>query len=586
MRTYSTILLFAVAAIACLVLACDDSSTTPDPPDPVPPPQWSEWRRLPPSFTTYSMWAAAPNNVFAVGPAGTAARWNGTRWVRISVDLLRDIWSVTGIAGGPTVAVGDGGATFRFDGISFRQSPFATSENLRGVWAASPDTFLVVGEAGTLLMGDGVAWSLQPSPVNRSMLAIWGTSMRDVFVVGPAGNIVHFDAVAWTEQASGTTETLSSVSGSAPDDVYAVGTLGTILHYDGTNWSPMTSSTNDVLQCVVAHEGSPIAVGANGTALELSGGSWSAIDLATSQWLYGACRAGGSTWVGGARVIRAHDGVAWESEAPGAVPVLRGVCSDPSGSIVVVGDNGYLAQGRGDDWIVEESVGTRDLHCVFRTESGEWFVGGVQRLLHYDGDQWVVEDDDVVTWRGFGESPTELYAVGSGGELRRRVGQSWVDVVGPRINEGLNAVACLSSSEGYAVGEFGVVLRGDGIGWTIIASLSNANIRDVIAHPGDYPNRRALAVGDAGALFVINATRVTALESPTSANLYALVRAPDGDILAFGGGAAMLRYRDGAWQAETSPVLQPIFAAWTQGDEIFAVGGGVAGGIALRFGPP
>lgn len=541
---------------------------------------------MPPSFTTYAMWAASPNNVFAVGPAGTAARWNGTRWTRVQVALVRDVWSVTGIAGGPVVAVGDGGATFRFDGVSFQQSPWVTTENLRGVWAASPDTFLVVGETGTLLMGDGTTWSLQPSPVNRSMLAIWGTSMRDIFVVGPAGTIVHFDGVAWTEHVSGTNETLSSVSGSAPNDVYAVGTLGTILHYDGSNWSAMTSPTRDVLQCVVAHAGNPLAVGANGTALELTGGSWSAIDLATSQWLYGACRAGGYIGVGGSRVLRAHDGTAWKSEAPGAVPLLRGVCSDPSGSVVAVGDNGYLVTGRGGDWMAEEVIDTRDLHCVFRTESGEWFVGGAQRLLHHDGNEWVVENSEIVTWRGFGESPTELYVVGSGGELRRRSGSSWSDVVGPRINEDLNAIACLASDEAYVVGELGMVLRGDGVGFNTMVSRTTVNIRDVIAHPGDDPDRRALAVGESGALFVLNARGVSALESPTSANLYALVRASNGDILAFGGGAAMLRYRDGAWQAETSPVLQPIYAAWSQGDEVFAVGGGIAGGIALRYGPP
>ena len=167
------------------------------------------------------------------------------------------------------------------------------------MWIASPDTMLVVGEEGALLLGNGTTWVLQPRPTRASLSSIWGTSMRDVFAVGTGGVILHFDGTSWSEQESGTIETLASVSGSAPNDVYTVGTAGTILHYDGANWTPMISSTRDVLQSVVADAGAPIAVGANGTALQLNSGTWSRIDLNTTNWLYGVCRNGAHTWVGG-----------------------------------------------------------------------------------------------------------------------------------------------------------------------------------------------------------------------------------------------------------------------------------------------
>ncbi len=575
-----------LVALACAAVACDDSPTTTEPPPNPAPSTWSEWRNLPPSFTTYAMWASNPNNVFAVGPAGTAARWNGTRWTSITVGYLRDLWSVTGIASGSIVAVGDGGMTLRFNGTAFEQTPVVTTENLRSVWAASPDTMLAVGENGALLIGNGSTWSVQPPPTQRTLLSIWGTSTRDVFAVGPGGLMVHFDGASWNEQPTGTTETLASVSGVARDDVFAVGTSGTILHYDGANWSPMTSPARDVLQCVVASPGNPIVVGANGTALELAGGSWSRVDLATTNWLYGACRAGSSTWVGGSRVIRAHDGTEWTSETPGAVPVLRGICTDVDGSVIAVGDDGYIARGRNDQWSVDEGVDARTLYCAYRSRTGELFAGGTQRLLHFEDGQWVVEDDDVVTWYGFAESPTQLYAVGSAGSLRRRSGASWVQESSPRFNESLNAAVCRSSNEGYAVGDGGTVLHFDGFGWGELLSRTTVDIHDVIEYPGDDPDRRALAVGENGALFLLNTHGVSALSSPTSANLYALARAPGGDILAFGGGAAMLRFHDGSWTAENSPVLQPLYGAVSDDDEVFALGGGIAGGLVLRFGPP
>ncbi|HXV15005.1 MAG TPA: hypothetical protein VEC56_12435 [Candidatus Krumholzibacteria bacterium] len=584
MRPRYSIAIPLTVALACL-LACDDDPIAPSPPE-ASEPQWSEWRELPPSFTVYSMWAVGPNNVFAVGPAGTAARWNGVRWTSVPVDLFRNVWSVTGTPDGSVVAVGDGGATYSFNGIAFAPTPQVTAEDLRSVWAASDDTLLAVGELGTLLVGNGSTWSLAPPPVRASMLSVWGTSMRDVFVVGPDGLIIHFDGNAWSEQSSGTLETLASVSGTASNDVYAVGTSGTILHYDGADWSPMTSPTGSVLQCVVAGAGDPIAVGANGVALLLQDGAWSRVEVGTTHWLYAACRAGTHTWVGGSRVVRVHDGTAWRSEATGAVPILRGVGADPSGSAIVVGDDGYIARGRGDGWEVDEGVDARDLYCVYLTSGGELFAGGVQRLLRFDGTEWVVEIDDIITWYGFAESPTELYAVGSNGTLRRRSGGGWTTEIMPRFTESLNAVACLSGSEAYAVGDRGVVLRYDGIGWTQLNSRSLVDIRDVIEAPGDDLNRRALAIGESGALFVLNTQGVTALESPTSANLYALARDPAGDILAFGGGASMLRYRDGTWSSDDSPVLQPLYAAHSGETEVFVVGGGVSGGLVLRYGPP
>lgn len=585
MRSRFSIAALPLLALACLAVSCgDDSPTTPDPPDPVPS-QWSEWRNLPPWFTTYALWPASANNVFAVGPAGTAARWNGTRWTRLQVGLVRDVWSVAGVPGGRVVAVGDRGSTFLYDGVGFAPNQFVTTANLRSVWVASPDTMLVVGETGTLLLGDGVDWSLQEPPIRRSLLSIWGTSTRDVFAVGPGGTIVHFDGSTWTEQPSGTTETLASISGAASDDVYAVGTAGTILHYDGQNWLPMTSPTRDVLQCVAANAGTPIAVGANGTALELVGGSWSTIDLETTNWLYSACRADTRAWVGGSFAVRMHDGAEWTSSAPGAVPQFRGICVDNSGLAVVVGDDGYIARGRDDQWTVAEGVDARALYCVHCTQSGELFAGGAQRLLRFDGTEWVVEEDDITTWYGFGESPTTLYVVGSNGSIRRRAGSSWVAVSLPPFNESLRGITWYSGSEAYAVGEFGAMVRYDGNQWVPMSTGTSADIYDVIDNPGDLV-RRAFAVGESGALFMLNTQGFTPLESPTSANLYALVRDPSGDILAFGGGAAMLRYHDEAWTVESAPVLQPLFAAWGDGDELFATGGGVSGGVVLRLGPP
>jgi len=282
---------------------------------------------------------------------------------------------------------------------------------------------------------------------------------------------------------------------------------------------------------------------------------------------------------------RVNDGTEWSAEAPGSVPILRGVCTDADGDIVVVGDEGYIARGRDREWIVDEGVDARTLYCAFRSQSGDLFAGGINRLLHFNGTAWDVETSDFPTWYGFGESSTHIYAFGSNATLRRRSGSTWVNVAKPDINQTLNAMAWVADNEAYVVGDGGTVLYWNGFVWGELLSSVTVDIRDVIANPDDAV-RRALAVGESGALFALNPTSITAFESPTSANLYALVRTPGGDFWAFGGGAAMLRYHDHEWSVEEAPVLQPVFDAWADGNEVFATGGGIAGGLVLRFGTP
>ena len=284
-------------------------------------------------------------------------------------------------------------------------------------------------------------------------------------------------------------------------------------------------------------------------------------------------------------LIRVNDGSEWSAEAPGSVPILRGVCTDAGGDVVVVGDDGYIARGRDGEWIVDEGVDARTLYCTYRTQSGDLFAGGINRILHFNGTTWDVEASDFPTWYGFGESSTHVYAVGSSATMRRRSGNTWINVAKPDINQTLNAMAWVADNEAYVVGDGGTVLHWNGFVWAELMLSATVDIRDVIANPDD-PLRHALAVGESGALFVLNPTGVAALESPTSANLYALVRAPDGDIWAFGGGAAMLRYHDDEWSVEEAPALQPMFDAWVDDGEAFAVGGGIAGGLVLRFGTP
>jgi hypothetical protein len=127
----------------------------------------------------------------------------------------------------------------------------------------------------------------------------------------------------------------------------------------------------------------------------------------------------------------------------------------------------------------------------------------------------------------WGPAPDFVIAVGAGGAIRHRVDGTWSEIASPTTVE-LTAVAGRSPTDAYAAGA-GVVLRWDGVAWTVV--------QDAPLAPGDRV-RAAFADAD-GTWFAV----------------------PSG----------LWRLTDAGWDASPWDVRDVLSISGTAADDVFAV---------------
>ncbi|HOX44921.1 MAG TPA: hypothetical protein PK668_15080 [Myxococcota bacterium] len=265
---------------------------------------------------------------------------------------------------------------------------------------------------------EAMATGLQGRTPQINLMDTWGTGPTDVYAVGFAGTILHYDGSAWTPMVSGSVEDLYGVWGYVlrdattgavtRTDVFAVGSNGTILRYNGETWLPT----------VVVNDPDP----ANPNPQAVQGNFHDVWGIAAP----------------GPDVIQHH-------------PVVVAVGSEG----MIVRWNGTLArfeEMRRDEvftWTDDTGTHTRVSWVRFSPER----LGGVF---------------------GGGDRADPLFvAVGNNGTILELGGNAWSRVTGftpPGVmTTHLNGIWGRSTSEMFAVGLDGMVLRRDGGGaWHVL----------------------------------------------------------------------------------------------------------------------
>jgi hypothetical protein len=146
------------------------------------------WHRVTdPAFPTetnlYKIWGPSPDELYIVGEAGVALRWDGRTWSRLGTPDPDLLFTVHGRPGGPVLAVG--GITrarvLRLEGDRFVDDGVPSGPPLNGVFVREDGTALVSGANGAL-------WERGVDGTYRALrdAALQPFTLHAVFVAGDA----------------------------------------------------------------------------------------------------------------------------------------------------------------------------------------------------------------------------------------------------------------------------------------------------------------------------------------------------------------------------------------------------------------
>lgn len=138
----------------------------------------------------FKVWGRGPNEVYAVGQAGTILRWNGLAWARMESDTVRALFTVHG-NDGLVFATGGfvtDGVIVELEGDVFRDRTPAGIKQLNGVFAPAQGLPAAVGFELSLARRTASGWELREGgegdPQARDFHAVWVDPEGGVWAVG------------------------------------------------------------------------------------------------------------------------------------------------------------------------------------------------------------------------------------------------------------------------------------------------------------------------------------------------------------------------------------------------------------------
>lgn len=427
----------------------------------------TSWTSYPSGTTAQilALWGAASDDVWAaIAEAGALLHWNGTAWSRVDTGFTALIGDLAGTATDDAWAVA-GPMILHWDGSVWVAVSSGVTQALTAI-RAHGSTVVAAGDGGLILRRSGTTWErLAPTgPVPAAFNDLWATGSGatiEAFAVGTGGAIARRQADAsWVAEASPVTLDLTAVAGAAADDVWAVGSAAGFVHWNGTAWSTHAAPSGSAPVDLCANASDELwAVGAR--LLGYDGTTWAPDPFQPGYALERVfCTGGGEAWAWGRErwyedtwQMFQRTGDAWGPVGPGAL--WEWIITDGWGSAV------------DDLWIVSHQTGR-------------------SRLLHWNGGIWrPVEPETAVELYGVGgTAANDVWFVGAGGAALHWNGTAFAahDVT---TTERLIRVYGFSATDAIAAGDHGGLYRWDGTNWGVLAPAGTTAFGDVwVAGPG------------------------------------------------------------------------------------------------------
>ena len=416
----------------------------------------------------------------------------------------------------------------------------------------------------------------------EDVVSVYGFAANNAFAVNLIGDVLHWNGSTWSMVARGAQYSTQfvAVHGSSNNHVMAVGTNGVTLSFDGGHWREVRSGTTNRLNSVFMESAtSGFAVGANGTALRWNGSTWSVSHTGSSQTLQSVWAIGGIAFAVGTHgeILRFADG-SWSRHAAPTVETLSGVSGSSLSQVVAVGTSGTVLAYNGDVWTtVAQSSTVADLYAVSlssATDSRYYVAGDDGLLLLSNGTLSPVATPYRPQMLSVAiDASGGVWAGGQRGSVQRRAGGRWTTLgLAPDLMDAWTT----SATNAWAVGEFGVIYRWNGLAWSHQPSPTTVTLNTVWG----ANDTQAFAAGDEGTMLRYTGGSWSAMPFPSTASVYALWGSHASNVYAVTAAGEVVHFNGTSWRM-VETVGRALWALHgTSPTDIVATG---EGGVALRL---
>jgi hypothetical protein len=213
------------------------------------------------------LWGRGPNEVYAVGDSGAAAKFSNGSWAPLDTNVQDRLSALSGNSS-KVWAAGQDCTVIVYESDQWTLAPDqpGCSQTIEALWTDEEGVLFASGAMGLLLRYQGGVWERFDHGSVEPLTGLWGASADHVYAVG-GSTVLFFDGVEWTRSTSQVGQ-LRAVWGSAPNDIFVAGGSGSVGHFDGRQWSTVRQTIPVDIDSLWGAAGSLIA-GAQKRALVL-----------------------------------------------------------------------------------------------------------------------------------------------------------------------------------------------------------------------------------------------------------------------------------------------------------------------------
>ncbi|MBK7578370.1 MAG: hypothetical protein IPI24_13235 [Ignavibacteria bacterium] len=386
----------------------------------------------------------------AVGSGGMIFIWNGSSWVRQSIDVhVNVMFTSIYIHGSYIFVTGTGGQLWRYDGTTWISISLNLSIDITNITMLDGTFGYLIGADGTICrtFDGGLTWSILISGVQSTLRGVYIVSRNIAYVVGDGGICLQTldGGRTWVRIHLNTSVHLRSIT-VVNGWGYIVGTGGAIFRFSsdyvltihGTTYSRVFTNVNVALGGTFFIDGMRgFMIGDGGVLLRtIDGGiSWTTINIGIS--------------------IRFT-----------SIYTINGI-------VYICGQNGYLAYSNdgGLTWIrIDLNVNVTFTSLVFVNASYGFVIGEGGVIFRFNGTTWFRETiNTTANFRRIIVNGSFVWAIGDGGIVWRYNGRGWVRI-DLNINVDLVDITFIDARIGWIIGKGGLAWRtiDGGRTWTII----------------------------------------------------------------------------------------------------------------------